>query len=66
MNELEKEKFEINFDYIINYKDNRISRPTISKYVKEKTALSSSTFATSGEENPLSKFNSLKYEIFLF
>ena len=62
MNELEKEKFEKNFDSIINYKEDRISRPTIRKYVKENTALSSSTSAST-EENPLSKFNSLKKEI---
>ena len=62
MNELEKERFEKNFEAIINYKEDRISRPTIGKYVKENTAISSST-SVSVEENPLSKFYSLKNEI---
>ena len=62
LNELEKEKFEKNYELIISYKEDRESRPKHKKLEKENTALSSSTSAST-EENTLSKFNSLKNKI---
>ena len=62
LNELEKEKFEKNYELIISYKEDKESKPKQKKFFKENTALSSSTNA-SAEENPLSKFYSLKYKI---
>ena len=62
LNELEKEKFEKNYELIISYKEDKESKPKHKKLLKENTVLSSSTSA-SIEENPLSKFNTLKYKI---
>ena len=62
LNELEKEKFETNYELIISYKEDKESKPKHKKLLKENTVLSSSTSA-SIEENPLSKFNTLKYKI---
>ena len=63
LNELEKEKFEKDFLSIISYKDINDS-PFKKNFVKrnEDIALSSSTSA-SGDENPISKFMSLKSKI---
>ena len=63
LNELEKEKFEKDFLSIISYKDSNDS-PVKKNIVKsnEDRALSSSTSA-SGDENPISKFMSLKSKI---
>ena len=61
LNELEKEKFEKNYELIISYKEDKESKPKHKKLVKESTVLSSSTSAST-EENPLSKFNTLKYK----
>ena len=62
LNELEKEKFETNYELIISYKEDKESKPKHKKLLKENTVLSSSTSAST-EENPLSKFNTLKYKI---
>ena len=61
LNELEKENFEKNFESIISYKDNE-PKKKIKNIEKENTILSISTNA-SVEENPLSKFNSIKSKI---
>ena len=62
LNELEKEKFENNFESIISYKDDNEPKKKHKILKKENTDLSSSTNA-SVEENPLSKFISLKSKI---
>ena len=62
LNELEKEKFEKNFESIISYKDNNEPKKKIKKLEKENTILSTSTCA-SVDENPLTKFNSIKSKI---
>ena len=62
LNELEKEKFEKNFESIISYKETNEQKPRVKKFEKENTAFSSSTSAST-EENPLSKFLSLKSKI---
>ena len=61
LNELEKEKFEKNFESIISYKDNEQKKKN-KNLEKENTILSISTSA-SLEDNPLSKFNSIKSKI---
>ena len=63
LNELEKEKFEKDFLSIISYKESNDS-PIKKNIVKrnEDRLLSSSTSA-SGDENPISKFMSLKSKI---
>ena len=61
LNELEKEKFEKDFESIISYKESNEPKQKINK-VEQDNLLSSSTSA-SGEENPLSKFISLKSKI---
>jgi len=63
LNELEKEKFEKEFLSIISYKGNNDS-PVKKNVIKrnEEIPLSSSTSA-SGDENPISKFMSLKSKI---
>ena len=61
LNELEKEKFEKNFESIISYKDNEPKKKN-KNLEKENTILSISTSA-SVEDNPLSKFNSIKSKI---
>ena len=62
LNELEKEKFEKNFESIISYKEEKDSKPKNKKIEKENTIVSSSTSAST-EENPLTKFLSLKSKI---
>ena len=62
LNELEKEKFEKNFESIISYKEEKESKPKNKKNEKENTIVSSSTSAST-EENPLTKFISLKSKI---
>ena len=62
LNELEKEKFEKNFESIISYKEEKDSKPKNKKIEKENTIVSSSTSAST-EENPLTKFISLKSKI---
>ena len=62
LNELEKEKFEQNFESIISYKDNNEPKKKNKKLEKENTILSTSTSA-SVEENPLQKFNTIKSKI---
>ena len=61
LNELEKEKFEKDFESIISYKESNEPKQKINK-VEQDNLLSSSTSA-SWEENPLSKFISLKSKI---
>ena len=61
LNELEKQKFEKDFESIISYKESNEPKQKINK-VEQDNLLSSSTSA-SGEENPLSKFISLKSKI---
>ncbi len=61
LNELEKEKFEKDFESIISYKESNEPKQKINK-VEQDNLLSSSTSA-SGEENPLSKFILLKSKI---
>ena len=64
LNELEKEKFEKNFESIISYKEEKDSKPKNKEIEieKENTIISSSTSAST-EENPLTKFISLKSKI---
>ena len=62
LNELEKDKFEKNFESIITFKENNEQKPRHKKLEKENTILSSSTSAST-EENPLTKFILLKYKI---
>ena len=64
LNELEKEKFEKNFESIISYKEEKDSKPKnkVIEEEKENTIISSSTSAST-EENPLTKFISLKSKI---
>ena len=62
LNELEKDNFEKNYESIISYKDNEEPKKKIKKLEKENTLLSSSTNA-SVEDNPLTKFISLKSKI---
>ena len=62
LNELEKEKFEKNFESILSFKETSVQKPRAKKLEKENTLLSSSTSAST-EENPLTKFISLKLKI---
>ena len=62
LNELEKEKFKKDFESIISYKESNESKQRIKKLDQDDINQSSSTSA-SGEENPLSKFISLKSKI---
>ena len=62
LNELEKEKFEKDFESIISYKESNEPKQRIKKLDQDGINQSSSTSA-SGEENPLSKFISLKSKI---
>ena len=62
LNELEKEKFEKDFESIISYKESNEPKQRIKKLDQNGINQSSSTSA-SGEENPLSKFISLKSKI---
>ena len=62
LNELEKEKFEKNFESILSFKETSMQKPRAKKLEKENTLLSSSTSAST-EENPLTKFISLKLKI---
>ena len=62
LNELEKEKFEKDFESIISYKESNEPKQRIKKLDQDGLNQSSSTSA-SGEENPLSKFISLKSKI---
>ena len=62
LNELEKEKFEKDFESIISYKESSEAKPKKKIIEKENTIFSSSTSA-SADENPLSKFMSLKTRI---
>lgn len=62
LNELEKEKFEKNFESIISYKEEKGSKQKNKKLEKENTIISSSTSAST-EENPLTRFISLKSKI---
>ena len=59
LNALEKENFDKNFESIISFEVKDISK---SKQPKDNLTLSSSTSASS-DENPITKFNSLKTKI---